>query len=492
MNINNVKPIFKGKVRKESWGGMYYLSGRAYNLTNDTGYFVLKECNGKNSIEDLVHKLYQEYDAPKEIIQQDVNAVVSKLVKLGALTWDGLPEAKLDNAVSSFNKSKNNVSILMDADFRNIIPSPGIIGMGDYKLSAPMKVLVEFTGKCNLKCVHCFADADYKTNIDINKCSDELDTETWCKIIDNIAEQDVFSIFVSGGEPLMRPDIFELVSHISSKGVDHCFLTNMTLLDKKAAQKLKDLKCLKVEGNLDGPDADSYDKFRGAKGAFDATVRGIRACQEVGLPYRLNITVTKQNVYQLKDIIKTAAELGVEELACVPLEMGGRGFKNRSKLEITDKEHIELASYYADVEKFALEEYGDRLIFIPPVINEGLNNQLFSIIDPNAAMPSCGAGRLHCCVSPRGNVMLCPSANEDIPILPGDLKKYSLGQIWNEAEVFKIVRQNNTNCPSDCEGYFRCAGGCHVRTFQKYGAVGAGTDPGCTVMKRSGTCNLTK
>ena len=131
------------------------------------------------------------------------------------------------------------------------------------------------TNKCNLKCVHCYQDAEEASAL-------ELSTDEGRKMIDEIARAGFKVMIFSGGEPLMRPDIYELVEYAASKGLRPVFGTNGTLITSEVAQRLKDAGAAAMGISLDSLDAKKHDEFRGLEGAWEATVAGMRACREIG------------------------------------------------------------------------------------------------------------------------------------------------------------------------------------------------------------------
>ena len=134
------------------------------------------------------------------------------------------------------------------------------------------------TNRCNLKCAHCYQDAD--------ECdSRELSTEEARTMISQIARAGFKIMIFSGGEPLMRDDIFELVAHAASCGLRPVFGSNGTLITPEIARKLKEAGACAMGISIDSLDAEKHDIFRGVPGAHAATLAGIEACKSVGLPF---------------------------------------------------------------------------------------------------------------------------------------------------------------------------------------------------------------
>lgn len=467
LQVKNCIPKLVGKIRKENWGGIYWNHEVArIDILNEVAYDILSKCDGKNNVTDIVKQINEEYEADYDLIEKDVNEYLMKTSIIGYVKGIDLPEFE------SKKIDVSNFGVISDADCENVLNGKGIIGTSENPLSAPLKVLIEFTKNCNLRCVHCFAEAECKVT-EQGYLEGELTTEQWYKVIDNVYNAGVFDIFVSGGEALLRSDIFDILEYINSKGLGFCLLTNATLITDEVAKKLKALNCYKVEANMDGYDEKTYDMFRGVKGAFSDTVRGIKACIDNDLPIRCNVTMTKLNIGWLKEIADTAHSLGVREVCCVPLEQGGRADSNWEKLHIEDEATAQ--ECYKEVDAYVNEKYGDDLMFIVPLDHHRSNvlNDIHNVAkrwDPNKLMPSCGAGKYHCSINPSGEVILCPTADDTIKFEPNGLLEHSLLDIWQNAQTFKDIRNSMDEKCMGCEKLF-CERGCPLTMYRKYGKV---------------------
>ena len=154
----------------------------------------------------------------------------------------------------------------------------------------PLRLIAwEVTRSCNLACKHCRAEAH------LEPYPGELSTEQAKALIDTFPETGSPIIIFTGGEPLMRHDIFELIPYAKSKGLRCVMAPNGTLLDEAAAARLKACGILRCSISLDGPDAARHDALRGVPGAFIAALNGIAALKSAGLPFQINSTVTQAN-----------------------------------------------------------------------------------------------------------------------------------------------------------------------------------------------------
>jgi radical SAM protein with 4Fe4S-binding SPASM domain len=179
-------------------------------------------------------------------------------------------------------------------------------------------VVWNITCKCNLQCVHCYNDSGP------DKTCDEVSTARARAVIDDLARFGVPSILFSGGEPLLRSDLFELIEHAVGQGVHTVISTNGTLIAAETAKKIKELGVSYVGISLDGI-GPINDKFRGVPGAFERAVRGIRNCQEAGVRVGLRLTLTQRNVHDIEGLFGFFEAEGIGRACFYHLVPSGRG-----------------------------------------------------------------------------------------------------------------------------------------------------------------------
>lgn len=204
------------------------------------------------------------------------------------------------------------------------------LGHGAPKTAAERRPIVVWncTRTCNLRCVHCYS------NSYAQKYPGELTTEEAQRVIDDLAAYKVPAMLFSGGEPLTRPDVLELIEYATGKGLRITLSTNGTLIDEKKAAKLKELGLSYAGISLDGI-GETNDFFRGKEGAFDAAVRGFRNCMAVGQKVGLRLTLTRRNCMDLHDIFDFIENEGIQRACFYHLVYTGRG--NRAD-ELTNSE----------------------------------------------------------------------------------------------------------------------------------------------------------
>ncbi|WP_238948604.1 putative heme d1 biosynthesis radical SAM protein NirJ1 [Clostridium sp. YIM B02569] len=176
------------------------------------------------------------------------------------------------------------------------------------------------TKTCNLKCKHCYASSDNK------RYDDELTLDESKKFIDDLKDFNVPALLFSGGEPLMKENILELLDYASQRKIRSTISTNGILLDKDVCKSLKKINLGYVGVSLDGIGS-NHDAFRGVNGAFDSALRGIRNCIEVNQKVGLRFTINKNNYKELEDIFKLIKEEKIPRVCFYHLVYSGRGSK---------------------------------------------------------------------------------------------------------------------------------------------------------------------
>ncbi len=209
------------------------------------------------------------------------------------------------------------------------------------QFSADKKPVVvwNMTRRCNLRCIHCYsnsADIDYP---------DELTTEEGKKLIADLAAFGSPVILFSGGEPLLRKDLFELAQYATDKGMRAVISTNGTLIDSEVATRLKNIGLSYVGVSLDGLEK-THDRFRGKKGAFAAAIEGIRNCRQAGVKVGIRFTVNKHNLPDVPAMFELLKQEKIERMCFYHLVYTGRGSKLRAE-DLTHEETRKLLDLIA-------------------------------------------------------------------------------------------------------------------------------------------------
>lgn len=180
-------------------------------------------------------------------------------------------------------------------------------------------VVWNLTRTCNLKCVHCYTSSEAK------KYPDEIDTATARRVLDDLADFKVPAVLFSGGEPLIRPDLFDLASYARSLNLHVVASTNGTLIDQATAQRFKGLQFAYIGISLDSAVPAIHDEFRGMKGAFERTMQGFRHCVAVGQKVGLRLTLTRHTAGNLDTLFDFIETEGIDRACFYHLCPAGRG-----------------------------------------------------------------------------------------------------------------------------------------------------------------------
>ena len=179
-------------------------------------------------------------------------------------------------------------------------------------------VVWNITRTCNLRCVHCYADSHAE------RYPGELTWEQCCAVIDDLADYKVNALLLSGGEPLLHPQLPQILQRATEKGLKVTISTNGTRITPEYARMFKDLGVAYVGISLDGIGA-VHDQFRGVKGAFDGAIRGFKLCEAVGQKTGLRLTLTRNNVQSMEQILNFIEDEGIQRVCFYHLVPTGRG-----------------------------------------------------------------------------------------------------------------------------------------------------------------------
>ncbi|MCL5039347.1 MAG: radical SAM protein [Firmicutes bacterium] len=205
---------------------------------------------------------------------------------------------------------------------------------------APRLVAWESTRACNLACVHCRAEAQERS------LPGELSTEEAFRLVDQIAEFAEPIFIISGGEPLYRADIFEVASYATKKGFRAVLSTNGTLLTPEIIEKMHQAGIRRISVSLDGSSPGRNDSFRMVPGAFEGAARGLAFARDGNMPFQINTTVTRRNLDDLPDMLRTVIDLGAVTWDVFMLVPTGRG---KIEDEVNPEEYEQVLNWIAGV-----------------------------------------------------------------------------------------------------------------------------------------------
>jgi radical SAM protein with 4Fe4S-binding SPASM domain len=311
----------------------------------------------------------------------------------------------------------------------------------------PLVLSWNVTRKCNLKCSHCYINASPR------EYTDELTTEEGKRLIDQICEVSHPLLILSGGEPLLRKDIYELIEYGTQKGLRMGLGSNGTLIDNSVARKLKQSGTKTVSISIDSHIPEHHDDFRGVQGSWEKAVSAIKALRENDVLVQVNTTLTQQNYDEIEGIMSIAEKLGVENFHLFFLVPTGRGKK------IAD---ITPAMYEEIIKNTFAKTAHHKLNVKPSCAPQFMRIAKDINLDMRQWVRGCMAGLYYCRVYPNGEITPCPY----LPIKLGNVREKSFEDIWFNSEVFKKIRDFDSlkgKC-GVCE-YRSICGGCRARAY---------------------------
>ncbi len=329
-------------------------------------------------------------------------------------------------------------------------------------------VAVNLTRRCNLACAHCYLDAETLKQ----GGADELKTDEVSTLLDQIASRGSDTMVVlTGGEPLLRRDLEQLLAHGSALGLSMVVGTNGVLLSEHRVKSLQAAGVIGMGISLDSLDPARHDEFRGYPGGWEKTLAGMEACRRHGLPFQVHFSVTEDNADEVGAMIDFASNVGAHVLNIFFLVCTGRG---ESMSDITPERYERV-----------LEELVDAQTDTDLIVRARCAPHFKRVAyqrDPASRLTraegyeggGCLAGIHYCRVTPEGGITACPY----IPDEEDNLRQTPFWEIWDNSPTFSQLRnpQLDGNCGA-CEFRLLC-GGCRARP-RALGGTLMDTDPWC-------------
>ena len=339
----------------------------------------------------------------------------------------------------------------------------------------------EVTRNCNLNCAHCRAAA---TNQDY---AGELDTPAALRLLDQIAEVGQPIVILTGGEPLMREDIFELAAYGTDKGLRMVMAPNGTLITEAVAQKMRDSGIQRISVSLDGATKERHDGFRGVEGAFEGALRGIEAAKSQGIEFQINTTISKFNYDQIPEILTLAESLGAVALHIFLLVPTGRGKYIVDQAITAEEYEYTLNWFYDQKQKTNLQLKATCAPHYYRILRQRARQDGLSVTYDthglDAVTRGCLGGTSFCFISHTGIVQPCGFLDLNC----GDVTQRSFSEIWWHSEIFNQLRDfdNLKGKCGACEFKAVC-GGCRARAYEATGDYLA-EEPLCSYQPRRKT-----
>jgi heme b synthase len=338
------------------------------------------------------------------------------------------------------------------------------------EINGPHVVAWESTVACNLACVHCRASAQTAPE------ADELTTEEVFELIDQLVDLSQPIFVISGGEPLMRPDIFDIAAYGTQRGLRVAVSPNGTLLTPQVVHRLQDAGVRRISVSIDGSTVERHDAVRGVPGAFDAAIEGLAYCREAALGFQLNTTVMRQTRDDLLATRDLAVRIGAEAWHVFMLVPTGRG---KIDDEVSPQEYEEILHEIYGMTKSS--PIPIRVTCGPHFMRVVVQNRK-DPDQPNLVRPrnsgrghpgsldrttrGCLAGDGYCFISYRGEVTPCGY----FPVVAGSVREKPFREVYLQSSLFCSLRDLASyegKC-GVCE-FLRVCGGCRARAYSLTG-----------------------
>jgi len=355
---------------------------------------------------------------------------------------------------------------------------------------APITIVWNFTNRCNLNCLHCHQGSSPTSS------ESELTTSQAFKVIDSMSDAGVAILTFSGGEPLLRRDLYQAIKRANDSGMLCTIASNGILMTREVAKKLAKAGIRRVEIGLDGARAEAHDFLRNKRGSFEATVKGIRNCAKVGFDeLATTMTLHSKNFNELEETMDLAEKLGATRFYLNRLIPAGRGVE-ASYLDVTPKERIKALEalynkFYKSVkEGFGMQCYARGMTYYARLGYERSRGKVFTVSEALSGYEKmfqekfgltvseivrrlatgfggCSAGLTYAGLTASGDLLPCVPASS---IKLGSLLEESLEEIWVHNELLNYIR-NRKGLKGSCKicAYSGLCGGCRYTGYVAHG-----------------------
>lgn len=341
----------------------------------------------------------------------------------------------------------------------------------------PKWIAWEITRRCNLGCVHCRSSSALEVAGHPDFSLDEAR-----RVLDDIRSFAEPVVVLSGGEPLLRADVFDIARHGTGLGLRMCLATNGTLVTEAVCRQILDAGIRMVSLSLDGASAEVHDDFRRQPGAFDGTMNAIHLFKAHGIPFLVNSSFTRRNRDEVPRLYRLVKGLGATAWYLFMIVPTGRGEEIMEEL-IPEEEYEDILNWHYEMEK-----QEDELLVRPTCAPqyyrlvlqrakaEGERFERRSLKFSTGGSKGCLAGQLICLIDVDGNVLPCSY----FPLPAGNVRHQSFREIWENSKLFQELRDfkgYHGNC-GRCE-YVGVCGGCRARAYAMSGDY-LGQEPFCS------------
>lgn len=446
-------------------------------LGNKVIRYSIRKLGSPEQIERIL-SIYAGLAKPSGYKEKTILEILKKALSKSLLKF-GIEEDELKKALKDPYMRKGIANILLGIAYFGITRPQ--------KLYAPFMVVWDFTKQCNLRCKHCYANAGSRPS------PDELTLEQKLKVLQQLDEAGVAAISFSGGEPLINKDFWTVAEEASEYGMYVSVATNGTLITENIAKKLREINVRYIEVSLDSPYPEKHDEFRGVRGAWHASIRGIKNAKKAGIEVGIATTITKMNYKDIPELIKVARKLNVDRFIAFNFVPTGRG-KDIIKMDLTPKEREELLEYlYSEWNKGKMQVFSTAPMYAVTSLKHIDKGKISPTHFAELAIPEeymsagfalaeflggCGAGRIYCSIEANGDIYPCVF----LPIKVGNVLKDGFLNVWHYSSVLNTIRDRDHYACSSCPYRYVC-GGCRARAYAYFGDIKA-PDPSCSINQK--------
>ncbi len=409
---------------------------------NDTGKAILELCDGTRSVEQIAQELGTRYQAD---VLADVTEYLALLGRRDLVQGGALPSVP---ALPSPSPAAQRA------------PVAPVLG-------EPTTLLAELTYRCPLHCPYC------SNPLEMSRAEAELSTDDWKRVFTQARDLGVLQLGLSGGEPLVRKDLEELVAHARQEGLYTTLVTSGLGLTRQRAERLKAAGIDHIQISFQDTDQANADRIAGIKLGRQKQ-EAAALVKELGLAFSVNVVLHRGNLDRLAEIIAFAAEAGADRLELANTQYYGWALKNRGMLMPT-REQVERSRGIAER---ALAEYRGRMqiIYVLPDYYEQYPKPCYG-----------GWGNVYILLTPDGRALPCHGATQIPDLEFVDVRRHDLAWIWRQSPIFNAFRGDSwmqepcRSCPRKGQDF----GGCRCQAFALTGDARA-TDPVCSLSPKHG------
>lgn len=431
------------KWRRENEDCVILKSG---TVLNKTGGEILEYMQSPRQLEEILTEFQRKYEKidPK-VIANDIISYIDNLKKHYIIldTDTKYTEPPLPHSTPNYLKYISKY-------------------LGN-QLKSPLGVALEITGNCNCRCMHCCVSAN-----DAREAKRaELTTDQWRNVIEQLAQNEVFTCTFTGGEPLLREDLYELITYAKNLRLDTSLLTNGALLSPDKVKRLIDSGLDSIAISIDGMEK-SHDEFRGSPGLFREIAKMIPFITSSSLKFGVVTVINKINYNDINNLLQYLDKEGVKSISLAYYRLSGRAVKNH-QLVPTPKDYQFVINRLWEYEQQARKHIRIKYPNLPVLyyINS-IGHEAFKRLFSEGRIGLCGAGVIGSVISPSGDLKPCDMSGE---ILCGNVLETPFKDIWLSAKPFQELRKLNSWNLSpcrDCQLYkdMLCYTGCKSMPYQ--------------------------